>query len=143
MFFTKHFLPYLKHQLKICSILGSSPITIDTKLGTFKIIPSTRTHIRRFSISLLYNLLMISSLPQWNNRFRLDMRMLGGLILILFSFNNATRVAFFLSKRDYLAFANGLLKYEKESSYGNKKRKGNLKILCRHLKPIKIKNIST
>jgi hypothetical protein len=127
MFFTRHFLPYLKHQLKICSVIGNSPVTIDAKLGTFKITPSIQTYILKFSINILYNLLMISSLPQWNSRFRLDMRMLGGLLLILFSFYNATRVAFFLSKRDYLAFANGLLKYEKESRYGNNKRKGNLK----------------
>jgi hypothetical protein len=122
MFFTKHFLPYLKHQLKICSILGNSPVTIDTKLGTLKTIPSIRTHILKLCISLLYNALMISSLPQWNTRFRLDMKILGGLILILVSFFNATRVAFFLNKQDYLAFANGLLKYEKDSL----NNKGNL-----------------
>jgi hypothetical protein len=119
MFFTKHFLPYLKHQLKICSLLGSSPITIHPKLGTFKIIPSTRTHLFKFSISLLYNLLMILSLPEWRTRFRLDQKMLGSLLLILLLFTNATRLVFFLNKRDYLAFANALVKYEKESYLSN------------------------
>jgi hypothetical protein len=77
-------------------------------------------HRLLFSISMSYNFLMIVALTYWD-RFSLGDRMLGYAMLLLLSFANAVRVAWFLQEEKMLYALNGILKYERGAFRQGKK----------------------
>jgi hypothetical protein len=125
--FSTYILPFVQFQLKLCYFIHCAPFNYSTKTKSFVPIRRMWLHRLLFSISMSYNFLMIVALTYWD-RFSLGDRMLGYAMLILLSFANAVRVAWFLQEDKMLYALNGILKYERGAFRQGKKTPQIIKI---------------
>jgi len=105
--FKLHFVKYLRVQIKMSSVLKSTPIQYNHSTNRLKISTFFQSYTIRFGTNLAHTLVMLMTSYKWRS-----FRMLGWMLMLCQMFGNILRVSFHISRDDIVYFTNGLIRFE-------------------------------